>query len=192
MGKKILLALGLFVLANFMYSARGCFMDRGVKAIPTINPNPKQMVTIVPKFERLPPDVDIKKYQHQVIARYESMLKECSVIRAPAGWVDTPVYETAVEGNIASGFRVYRDLIAKDKCDWKLTGVLFNVSDKNNNKLLETIISSTKFSIEKITNYCKFGGPGTGECRGYSGKRLHYENQDNTDDTTILFLINNE
>ena len=189
MVKKIVLALGLFVLANFMYSARGCFMDRGVKAIPTINQTPKQVITIVPKFERLPPGIDINKYQHHIIARYESMVKECSVIRAPAGWVDTPVYETAVEGDIATGFRVYQDLITEDKCDWKLTVVLFTITDKNKNILLQAAVNLTE---EKRTVFCKFGGPLHGECLGFAGGRLPFENQDNTDDTTITFLINKQ
>lgn len=163
-------------------------MDTGKKAEPEINPNPKQAIRVKSKYERLPQYIDINKYQHQVIARYESRKKSCSVIKALSGSIEWPEINVPVKGSFENGYLVMRDHVITDKCDWKLTGVEYQVKDSQK-IVLKITENMHELNSKKTQWFCKFDGYLYGSCAGSVANKSRPDFSeygfDNTDDTTV-------
>lgn len=191
MGKKIIPIVLFIALAYYAFSLRSFYMDTGEKAIPAINPNPKQMLRITPAFDRIPAGVDINKYQHNMTARYESLVKDCSVVRAGSGALDWPIYEVEMHGTLNEGFVLWKDLILNDKCKWKFTGIDYKIQARNNSKIVMGF-GTNELNSESAIRLCKWNGPFFGNCLGKSARRLEDSKADNTADTTINFNFKEE
>lgn len=163
-------------------------MDTGKKATPVFNPSPNQAILIHAKFKRLASGIDIDNYQHQVIARYESRIKSCAVIQALSGAIEWPGINVPAEGSFESGFIVMRDYVMKDKCNWKLTSVEYQVKDKQK-IILRITENAYDLKSRRTLWFCKFNGYLYGSCAGIiaNKNRPNFSTYgfDNTDDTTV-------